>query len=137
MPSHRIVTLPSAKPSWRARACRRRHALAACAATLSLLLAAPPPACAADEDRPAVVAQSGAIDRAAAVALAQQRYLGELLDVQERRDGPSWGWEVRLLAPDGQVVRVRIAHDGSFESVKGRDLRAVRRPSPASAGGSR
>ncbi len=75
-----------------------------------------------------------------AVSVAQERYLGELLDVAAvpaRSDEPaSTVYEVKLLTNDGQIVRIRIkGDDGAFLEAAGHDLvKASRPPAPAKRG---
>ena len=73
---------------------------------------------------------------AQAVARAQERFKGELVDVELKRsklDEPGEAaYEVKLITQDGDVIRVRIdAATGGFLEADGADLARARRPAPA------
>ena len=88
-----------------------------------------------------VVAQAapGLIGAERAVAVAQARYFGELLDVaitRSRQAEPVGAvYEIKLLTDDGQVLRLRIkADDGTFLEATGNDLARALRPTTGGIG---
>ena len=84
---------------------------------------------------PAGAGPAGRIDEARAAALAQERGLGEVIDVDldDAEDGEPRGqvYEVRMLTPAGDVVTVRIsALGGRYLGAEGPDLARALRPKP-------
>jgi len=74
------------------------------------------------------------LELAEALAQVQQRYQGRVIDAELKSGKPrDWGavavYEVRLLTPAGNVLKIRIdAADGRFLEVDGRGLVEARRP---------
>lgn len=68
-----------------------------------------------------------------AIEIVQQRYEGELLDV-DMKSGRGWEqseqvYEMRLLTPQGNVLKIRLAReDGRFLEIDGRGQIEARRP---------
>ncbi|GGC75085.1 PepSY domain-containing protein [Vreelandella lutescens] len=75
-----------------------------------------------------------------AIAVVQQRYQGELLDI-EMKSGRGWEnseqvYELRLLTAQGNVLKIRIAReDGRFLEIDGRGQIEARLPPPIDNGG--
>ncbi|HDZ48942.1 hypothetical protein LCGC14_0072890 [marine sediment metagenome] len=68
-----------------------------------------------------------------AIEIVQQRYQGELLDV-DMKSGRGWEqseqvYEMRLLTEQGNVLKIRLAReDGRFLEIDGRGQVEARRP---------
>lgn len=76
------------------------------------------------------------IGPAQAALLAQERFIGEVVDVSlddaEEGEPGEQVYEVKLLTPGGDVLSVRIAAlDGQYLGVEGPDLARALRPAPA------
>ncbi len=75
-----------------------------------------------------------------AIAVVQQRYEGELLDI-EMKSGRGWEnseqvYELRLLTAQGNVLKIRIAReDGRFLEIDGRGQIEARLPPTRDNGG--
>lgn len=84
---------------------------------------------------PAGAAPAGKISEAQAAAIAQERFIGEVIDVElddaDKGEPGNRVFEVRLLTPAGDVISVRIsAEDGRYLGAEAPDLsRAQRSPS--------
>lgn len=83
-----------------------------------------------------VKAAPQAIPPARAAAIAQERFLGEVIDVDldeaEDEEPGDRVYEVKLLTPAGDVLTVRIAaKTGDYLAAEGPDLVRALRPAPA------
>lgn len=74
-----------------------------------------------------------------AIEIVQQRYQGELLDV-DMKSGRGWEqseqvYEMRLLTEQGNVLKIRLAReDGRFLEIDGRGQVEARQPVPSNNG---
>lgn len=83
-----------------------------------------------------VEATPQAIPPARAAAIAQERFLGDVIDVDlddtEDDEPGDRVYEVKLLTPAGDVLTVRIAAGtGEYLAAEGPDLVRALRPAPA------
>ena len=84
----------------------------------------------ADHDRARAALQAGEILPLPAILdRVTYEFIGQVLEVELEREGSRWVYEINLLAPDGQVLRLHYdARTTDLIGAHGRNLESAIRP---------
>lgn len=93
------------------------------------LVLATRPALAHDHDRARAAREAGEVVPYAAILEAVERdFVGRVLEAELEREKGRWIYEIKLLAPDGQVLKLDYdARSRELLRARGRDIDAARR----------